>query len=222
MENTSDFQRVLQLILVTMATEVLGACICLYIYIWTQTEETLKTQSEDADRRKGESRKQQADWEDYYSVIRVSWSRTDMDRSRFPASHTSICHFTMQRIHTHTLFSLRHTSQMHTKRQNWKTKWRGRMTNEDAQRSNKGMWPPHTACVHILKVPHGQQINAVAADARCFLLNLEAKQAMWVIILVVLGEVSIISNFAHKQNLFLLISVPSSFYRLHPPLLPNF
>lgn len=65
-------------------------------------KQTLKRQSEDVEGRKREHREQQTAWEDYYSVIRVLWSRTDMDRSRFPASHTSICHFTMQRIHTHT------------------------------------------------------------------------------------------------------------------------
>lgn len=44
----------------------------------------------------------QTDRENYYSVIRAPPSRTDKDRSRFPASHTSICHFAMQRIHAHT------------------------------------------------------------------------------------------------------------------------
>lgn len=71
-------------------------------------EQTLKRQSEDVKGRKRERGEQQTDWEDYYSVIRALWSRTDMDRSRFPASHTSICHFTMQRIRTHTL-PLTHT-----------------------------------------------------------------------------------------------------------------
>lgn len=55
-------------------------------------------------KRDTSAQKSGQDREDYYSVIRALWSRTDKDRSRFPASHTSICHFTMQRIHTHTPF----------------------------------------------------------------------------------------------------------------------
>lgn len=73
-----------------------------------RTEQTFKRQSEDVEGRKQECREQPIDLEDYYSVIRAPWSRTDKDRRRFPASHTSICHFTMQTIRTHTLrFTLR-------------------------------------------------------------------------------------------------------------------